>query len=60
MIKINICLSDSSFVLDEKLTSDVAIRLKLHDCYLAMQQPQQATNVLQAIPAKQRTAKVIK
>ena len=62
---------------DEKLTSDVEIKYKLHLIYLATQEPSQvservrvcivtgdrntscfqAINILQSVPAKQRTAK---
>ena len=40
-----------------KPTSDVEIKYKLHLCYMNTNQSSQAVNVLQCIPAKQRTPK---
>jgi len=39
-------------------TSEVDVKFRLHQCYVALGQPNQAVNVLQSIVAKQRTAKV--
>jgi len=39
-------------------TSEVEVKFKLHQCSVALGQPNQAVNVLQSIVAKQRTAKV--
>jgi len=39
-------------------TCEVDVKFKLHQCYVALGQPNQAVNILQSIVAKQRTAKV--
>jgi anaphase-promoting complex subunit 7 len=40
------------------LTGEVEVKFRLHQCYVALGQPNQAVNVLQSIVAKQRTPKV--
>jgi len=39
-------------------SSEVEVKFKLHKCYVAMGQPNQAINILQSIVAKNRTARV--
>jgi len=38
--------------------SEVEVKFKLHQCYVAMGQPNQAVNILQSVIAKNRTARV--
>jgi len=40
------------------VNSEVDIKYKMHQCYVAMGQPNQAINILQSIISKNRTAKV--
>ncbi len=42
---------------EDRTCSDVEIKFKLHQCYLSLQQPSAAINILQSVPAKQRTAR---
>lgn len=43
--------------LEDRLLSEVELKYKLHECYLHLQQPAEALNVLQSIPAKQKSIK---
>ena len=40
-----------------KALTDIALKLRLHECYLRLGQQSAALTILQSIPAKQRTAK---